>query len=140
MWRYYELLTTEDVTSVKAMHPMEAKLNLASTIVTRYHGPSAAADAGAEFRRKFSEREFPVESAERMILPAEPMPLVAVITKAGLAPSKTEARRLIAQGGVEVDGEKVTDGDRTLPGEPGREYRVKVGKKRFAVIRFEAKS
>jgi len=139
MWRYYELLTTEDVTSVKAMHPMEAKLNLASTIVTRYHGPSAAADARAEFRRKFSEREFPVESAERMMLPAEPMPLVALITKAGLAPSKTEARRLIAQGGVEVDGEKVTDGDRTLPGEPGREYRVKVGKKRFAVIRFEAK-
>jgi tyrosyl-tRNA synthetase len=140
MWRYYELLTAEDLNSVKATHPMEAKLNLASTIVTRYHGPSAAADASAEFRRKFSEREFPVESAERTVLSAEPMPLVAVITKAGLAPSKTEARRLIAQGGVELDGEKVTDGDRILPGEPGRDYRLKVGKKRFAVIRFEAKS
>ena len=140
MWRYYELLTTEDLHSVKAMHPMEAKLNLASTIVARYHSPSAAADARAEFRQKFSEREFPVESAERTVLSAEPMPLVAVITKAGLAPSKTEARRLIAQGGVELDGEKVTDGDRILPGEPGREYRLKVGKKRFAVIRFEAKS
>jgi len=140
MWRYYELLTTEDLHSVKAMHPMEAKLNLASTIVARYHSPSAAADARAEFRQKFSEREFPVESAERTVLSAEPMPLVAVITKAGLAPSKTEARRLIAQGGVELDGEKVTDGDRILPAEPGREYRLKVGKKRFAVIRFEAKS
>jgi len=140
MWRYYELLTTEDLHSVKAMHPMEAKLNLASTIVARYHSPSAAADARAEFRQKFSEREFPVESAERTVLSAEPMPLVAVITQAGLAPSKTEARRLIAQGGVELDGEKVTDGDRILPAEPGREYRLKVGKKRFAVIRFEAKS
>ncbi len=140
MWRYYELLTTEDVSAVKAMHPMEAKLNLASTIVARYHSPSAAADARAEFRQKFSEREFPVESAERTVLSAEPMPLVAVITQAGLAPSRTEARRLIAQGGVELDGEKVTDGDRILPGEPGREYRLKVGKKRFAVIRFEAKS
>ncbi|TLY36503.1 MAG: tyrosine--tRNA ligase [Nitrospirae bacterium] len=139
MWRYYELLTTEDLDSVKAMHPMEAKLNLASTIVARYHSPSAAADARAEFRQKFSEREFPVESAERTVLSAEPMPLVAVITQAGLAPSKTEARRLIAQGGVELDGEKVTDGDRILPAEPGREYRLKVGKKRFAVIRFEAK-
>ncbi len=139
MWRYYDLLTAEDLNSVKAMHPMEAKLNLASTIVARYHGPSAAADARAEFRRKFSEREFPVESAERTVLSAEPMPLVAVITKAGLAPSRAEARRLIAQGGVELDGEKVTDGDRLLPGEPGREYRLKVGKKRFAVIRFEAK-
>ena len=140
MWRYYELLTTEDVSAVKAMHPMEAKLNLASTIVARYHSPSAAADARAEFRQKFSEREFPVESAERTVLSAEPMALVAVITQAGLAPSRTEARRLIAQGGVELDGEKVTDGDRILPGEPGREYRLKVGKKRFAVIRFEAKS
>src|SRR2546430_66893 len=140
MWRYYELLTTEDLSAVKAMHPMEAKLNLASTIVARYHSPSAAADARAEFRQKFSEREFPVESAERTVLSAEPMPLVAVITQAGLAPSKTEARRLIAQGGVELDGEKVTDGDRILPAEPGREYRLKVGKKRFAVIRFEAKS
>src|SRR5207245_1737222 len=72
--------------------------------------------------------------------PAGPTPLVAVSTKAGLAPRKTEARRLIAQGGVELDGEKVTDGDRILPGEPGRDYRLKVGKKRFAVIRFEAKS
>ena len=139
MWRYYDLLTAEDLNSVKAMHPMEAKLNLASTIVARYHSPSVAADARAEFRQKFSEREFPVESAERTVLSAEPMPLVAVITQAGLAPSKTEARRLIAQGGVELDGEKVTDGDRILPAEPGREYRLKVGKKRFAVIRFEAK-
>ena len=140
MWRYYELLTAEDVSAVKATHPMEAKLSLASTIVARYHSPSAAADARAEFRQKFSEREFPVESAERKVLSAEPMPLVDVIAKAGLAPSKTEARRLIAQGGVELDGEKVTDGDRILPAEPGREYRLKVGKKRFAVIRFEAKS
>src|SRR3989449_8457907 len=61
---------------------MEAKLNLASTIVARYHSPSAAADARAEFRQKFSEREFPVESAERTVLSAEPMALVAVITKA----------------------------------------------------------
>jgi tyrosyl-tRNA synthetase len=140
MWRYYELLTTEDLNAIKAMHPMEAKLNLAYTIVARYHNHTAAANARTEFRQKFREREFPTETAERKVLPAEPMPLVAVLTKAGLAPSKTEARRLIAQGGVELDGEKVTDGDRILPGEPGREYRLKVGKKRFAVVRFEAKS
>jgi tyrosyl-tRNA synthetase len=139
MWRYYELLTTEDMNAIKATHPMEAKLNLASTIVACYHDRAAAASARAEFQRKFREREFPAESAERKVLPVGPTPLVAVIAKAGLAPSKTEARRLIAQGGVELDGEKVTDGDRILPGEPGQEYRLKVGKKRFAVIRFEAK-
>jgi tyrosyl-tRNA synthetase len=140
MWRYYELLTNEDLNTIKAMHPMEAKIALAEQIVERYHGNLKAAVATAEFQQRFREREFPTETAERKVLPAEPMPLVVVITKAGLAPSKTEARRLIAQGGVELDGEKVTDGDRILPGEPGREYRLKVGKKRFAVIRFEAKS
>src|SRR5437867_2476004 len=103
-------------------------------------GAAAAERAGTAFRQRFRAREFPTVTAERKVRPAGPTPLVAAITKAGLAPSKTEARRLIAQGGVELDGEKVTDGDRILPGEPGRDHRLKVGKKRFAVIRFEAKS
>jgi tyrosyl-tRNA synthetase len=107
-------------------------------MVARYHDPSAAEDARAEFRQKFHDREFPVATAERKVLPPGATPLVAVLAKAGLAPSKTEARRLIAQGGVEVDGEKVTDGDHIVSGEPGRDYRLKVGKKRFAVVRFEA--
>jgi tyrosyl-tRNA synthetase len=140
MLRYYELLTTEDLPSVKAMHPMEAKLALAQEIVTRYHGASAGDQARTEFKQRFSEREFPVELAELKVLPAGSTPLVAVLAKAGLAPSKTEARRLIAQGGVEVDGEKVTDGDHIVSGESGRDYRLKVGKKRFAVVRFEAKT
>ena len=140
MLRYYELLTTADLNAVKAMHPMDAKLALAQEIVTRYHGASAGDQARAEFKQRFSEREFPAKTAERKALPAGPTPLVAVLAKAGLAPSKTEARRLIAQGGVEVDGEKVTDGDHIVSGEPGRDYRLKVGKKRFAVIRFERKA
>ncbi|MBI3809987.1 MAG: tyrosine--tRNA ligase, partial [Nitrospirae bacterium] len=135
-----ELLTTEDLNVVKAMHPMEAKLALAQDIVVRYHGASAAEQARAEFKQRFSERDFPTESAERKTLPAGPTPLVAVLAQAGLAPSKTEARRLIAQGGVEIDGEKITDGDHVMAGEPGRDYRLKVGKKRFAVLRFEGKA
>ena len=138
MRRYYELLTDDDLQAVSQMHPMEAKLRLAGLIVARYHGVAAAEDARAEFRQRFSQREFPEESAERKVLPAESTSLVVVIVKAGLAPSKTEARRLIAQGGVELDGEKVTDGDRIVAAEPGREYRLKVGKKRFAVVRFAA--
>ena len=63
-----------------------------------------------------------------------------MLAKAGFAPSKTEARRLIAQGGVEIDGEKVTDGDHVMAGEPGRDYRLNVRKKRFAVVRFEGKT
>jgi tyrosyl-tRNA synthetase len=138
MWRYYELLTTEDLNAVKAVHPMEAKLALAQELVTRYHGEAAGAKARGDFLQRFSEREFPVESAERKVLSPQANTLVAMLVEAGLAPSKAEARRLIAQGGVELDGEKVMNGDRAIPAEPGREYRLKVGKKRFAVVRFES--
>ena len=138
MFRYYELLTTADLGAVRQQHPMEAKLALAQELVTRYHGEAAGARARGDFLQRFSEREFPVESAERKVLPPQSNTLVAMLVGAGLAPSKAEARRLIAQGGVELDGEKVTNGDRTIPAEPGREYRLKVGKKRFAVVRFES--
>lgn len=137
MLRYYELLTTEEVGAVKALHPMEAKLSLAERLVATYHGPAAAAEARAAFTQRFSAREFPADSAERKTLPAGPTSWVVVLAQAGLAPSKTEARRLIAQGGVEVDGVKITDGEHVMVGEPGRDYQMKVGKKRFAVIRFE---
>ena len=140
MLRYYELLTTGDLTSVKKQHPMEAKLSLAQEIVSRYHGNQAGEESRADFQHRFREREFPEESAERKVLPAEPASLVAVLVNAGLAPSKTEARRLIAQGGVELDGEKVRDGDLTLTAEPQREYRLKVGKKKFAIVRFDRKA
>src|SRR5262249_28947324 len=59
MMRYYELLSTEDLELVKAQHPMEAKQNLASRIVTLYHGEPAAAEAKAEFSQRFRDREFP---------------------------------------------------------------------------------
>jgi tyrosyl-tRNA synthetase len=137
MLRYYELLTTEDLTAMKKLHPMEAKLRLAEQIVGRYHGDSAGEQARAEFQHRFREREFPTETADRKVLPRSENTLVAILVGAGLAPSKTEARRLIAQGGVEVDGEKLTDGDRALAADGGKEYRLKVGKKRFAIVRFE---
>jgi tyrosyl-tRNA synthetase len=135
MVRYYELLTTQQLDAVKQLHPMEAKLNLAALIVARYHGDALATAARTEFTHRFSEREFPGD-AERRVLPASANTLVGMVLGAGLAPSKTEARRLIAQGGVEINGEKVTQAEQAFPAEHGQEYRLKVGKKRFAIIRF----
>jgi len=135
MQRYYELLTTADVESISQIHPMEAKLRLAHEIVARYHGAGPADEARAEFQHRFSEREFP-PSAERKVLPRTVNTLIGMLVGAGLAPSKTESRRLVAQGGVEVNGEKVMDGDRTFPSDAHQEYRLKVGKKRFAIVRF----
>jgi len=138
MLRYYELLTTDDAGSVGTLHPMEAKLALAQRLVATYHGAASGEQARAAFRQRFSERAFPADSAEQKVLPAGPTPLIAALAQAGLAPSKAEARRLIAQGGVERDGGKVMDGEHVMAGEAGRAYQVKVGKKRFAVIRFDA--
>jgi len=135
MQRYYELLTATDVSAISRIHPMEAKLRLAHEIVARYHGAGPADEARAEFQHRFSEREFP-SAAERKVLPRTANTLIGMLVGAGLAPSKTESRRLVAQGGVEVNGEKVMDGDRTFPSDAMQEYRLKVGKKRFAIVCF----
>ena len=135
MQRYYELLTAADVAAISRIHPMEAKLRLAHEIVASYHGAVPADEARVEFQHRFSEREFPA-AAERKVLPRSANTLIGMLVGAGLAPSKTESRRLVAQGGVEVNGEKVMDGDRSFPSDAMQEYRLKVGKKRFAIVRF----
>ncbi len=145
MLRYYELLTTQDLGQVEAMHPMEAKLNLAWKVVATYHGTGAAGDARVEFRKRFSAREFPDEPDARVRVtpadipnPAAPaMPLVELVARTGLVPSKSEARRLIVQGGVEVDEEKKTDPNATLSLVPGRQYRLRIGRRKFAIIEFQ---
>ena len=140
MHRYYELLTTEDLGRVKTLHPMEAKQSLAALIVARYHGVEAGQQAKAEFQQKFQEREFPDEPDVRLKLTAQDlrdgqgMGLVDLVAKTGLVPSKSEARRLIIQGGVEVDGHKQSDANMVLTIAMGRQYRLKVGRRKFAII------
>ena len=144
MHRYYELLTTEDLTRVNTMHPMEAKQALAEQIVARYHGSKAAQEAKADFQQKFSQREFPDEPDARVIFtkadvanPAEPaMTLVELVARTKLVPSKSEARRLIVQGGVEVDEEKRIDPNASLPLNPNHQYRLRVGRRKFAIVEF----
>jgi len=144
MLRYYELLTTEDLNRMRATHPMEAKLSLAEQIVLRYHGQKAAGEAKAEFQQKFREREFPVQPDAYVTLtpadisdPAHPaLGLVDLVAKTGLVPSKSEARRLIVQGGVEVDKEKKTDPNASFILIPGHQYRLRIGRRKFAIVEF----
>lgn len=104
MVSYYELLTDADLVSVKALHPMEAKKRLAETITSRYHGPDAGPQARKFFEDTFSKKELPTDIKEL------PMPsgtsLSEVILRAGGCKSRNEARRLILQGGVKIDGNK----------------------------------
>jgi tyrosyl-tRNA synthetase len=141
MHRYYELLTTEDLGRVKTMHPMEAKQSLAEQIVARYHGVEAGRSARSAFQQKFQEKEFPDEPDARVALTKADVQdgkisLVDVIAKTGLVPSKSEARRLIAQGGVEVDGEKQQDASATLALKAGHRHKLKVGRRKFAVVEY----
>ncbi len=142
MFRYYELLTTEDLIKVKALHPMEAKQSLAETIVARYHGKEAGRQARVDFQQKFQEREFPDEPDVRLALTHADLKkgnvigLADLVAKTGLVPSKSEARRLIIQGGLEVDGQKHSDANSLFTCEVGRPYRLKIGRRKFAIVEF----
>jgi len=141
MWKYYVLCTDLTPAEIEARkndgHPMEAKRALAKSIIRDFHSAEAAEEAEAEFRRIFSERQAPTEIDETT-LPAsdEKQFLTKVIVAAGLAETNKEAQRLVAQGGVLVDEEKVDDSRATIDAGAGKSYLLKVGKRRFARVTF----
>jgi tyrosyl-tRNA synthetase len=143
MLRYYELLTTEDLAGVKTAHPMEAKQALAALIVARYHGAEAGRQAREAFQLKFQEREFPSEPDVRLTLTqtdlreGQTISLVDLVAKTGLVPSKSEARRLIIQGGLEIDERKQSDANAVMSIVAGRVYRLKVGRRKFALVELQ---
>ena len=135
MVRYYELLTIatpEEIAAVKSggMHPMEAKKRLARTIVTEYHGAPAATRAEEYFESKHQRREVPASAQVYRI--AEDLWICELMKQLQFTPSTSEARRLVSQGAVRVDGHTITDVNfRFVPGE----HKVlEVGKRRVARI------
>ncbi|MFN2131768.1 MAG: tyrosine--tRNA ligase [Anaerolineae bacterium] len=137
MLDYYRLVTRfrpGEIAAVEAglvngaLHPMEAKMQLAREIVSRYHGEDAAEKAEARFHRVFQRGELPPEIP--VYRPGRPQAnVVDLLVEAELAPSKSQARRLIDQGGVRIDGETVGDIDLTIEVEEG--IVVQVGKRKF---------
>ena len=138
MWHYYDLLselTPSELEQRKAsMHPKEAKAALAAEITTRFHSAEAAEQARADFERLHpssgGERGVPddVESVELSADGEPSMFLSRALVESSLAQSNSAARRLIIQGGVQVDGERVSDQSHALP---LGEYLIKAGKRRF---------
>jgi tyrosyl-tRNA synthetase len=148
MLRYYQLLTTEDLDRVRILHPMEAKQSLAELIVARYHGSEAAQRAKADFQQKFQERGFPSNPDIQKTLRTGDMigidlengsdiRLLDLIAKMEVVPSKSEARRLIIQGGIEVDDKKEADPDKLVTFLPSQKRRLKIGRRKFAVVEFQ---
>jgi len=130
MWKYYELLTDHALKNLKALHPMEAKKQLAQEITGCYHGVAAGAAAQARFENVFSKRGSPDDIPEHRASKAS-LRVVDLLVEAGLAPSKNEARRLLQQGAVEVAGEKIPE-DRELTFHSP--LLVKVGKRQFRKV------
>jgi len=147
MWRYYTLctdLTLREIESLQQevasnrVHPKQAKADLARRIVADFHGEAAAAEAASEFERIFARKETPDEVREvRMPSAAEPLWIPKLLVAAGLAKSNGEARRLIEQGGVSLDGERISDPAATLAARPAAAHLFKVGKRHFVRVVFD---
>ena len=139
MMKYYDLLSnasSEKIEEIKAgrTHPRDAKAALASEIAERYWGIEAAEKAREDFSNLFKKREVPDVVEEAVLSTADGTGLAKALVSAGLASSTSEARRLVEQGGVKVDGAKVTDWKMELPA--NKAVLVQVGKRFFKRISF----
>ncbi|HSE96986.1 MAG TPA: tyrosine--tRNA ligase [Blastocatellia bacterium] len=144
MWRYYELLTDFTPSEIEAMkaacqsgerNPRDLKADLGRRIIIDFHSEAEAREASDEFDRMFRERQLPDEipEVERQAVPTR---LARLLASEGLAPSVAEAQRLISQGSVRVNEEKVGDLKYEVGATPGETVLLQVGKRRFLRVRF----
>jgi tyrosyl-tRNA synthetase len=146
MWSYYELLTDfpppvivrlREEVRTGVLHPMDAKMQLAHTVIAGFHGEESAQRASNEFQRVFRERQAPEEAPQRTIPQGAPRRLSALLVDLKLASSRSEAERLMKQGGVELDGVRVDDVKREIDLSKPGEYLVRAGKKKFLRLAIE---
>lgn len=137
MWRYYELLTDSTPAEIEKMkssdeNPRNLKVNLAKLIIKDFHSSDAAEAAEADFVARFVKKEIPDEIEETAIS-AGNYNLAELLVQTNLAPSKKEAKRLIEQGGVKLNGEKVSNTGMEV--EVKAEVLLQVGKRKFLKIK-----
>ncbi len=143
MWRYIELLSFQPGATIgrwkaevrDGRNPREIKVAFAKEIVARFQGRPAADAAQEEFEQRFRHGVLPEDMPEVTLqAPAEGLPIAQLLKAAQLTASTSEATRAIEQGGVRIDGERVTD--RNLRLAAGRTLTVQVGKRKFARVRL----
>jgi len=145
MWRYYELLTdmpSNEIASLKAAaergerHPRDLKVELACRIVADFHSQGEAEEANREFDQLFRDRQTPAD-IPIVEKPANTIKLAKLLASEGLAPSVAEAQRLITQGGVRLNGERVSDARCELGSRAGEEALIQVGSRKFLRVVFK---
>ncbi|MDP3715703.1 MAG: tyrosine--tRNA ligase, partial [Burkholderiales bacterium] len=141
MWRYIELLSFEPLETIRGWrdevragrNPRDVKVAFAQEIVARFHGAAAAAAALADFEARFRRDEIPADIPEvKLSAESDGLPIAAVLKQAGLTPSTSDALRMLAQGGVKLDGEKISD--KSLKLVAGTTAVLQVGKRKFARV------
>ena len=147
MWSYYELLTDfpspaivrlrEDVRG-GSLHPVEAKMQLAHVIVRDFHGEEAANQAKEQFQRVFRDRQAPDNPTQfRLQKKQGTEKLAKLLMQCADIPSRSEAERLIKQGGVEIDGQRVSDVRHEIDLSKPGELLLRAGKKKFLRLTIE---
>jgi tyrosyl-tRNA synthetase len=141
MWRYIELLSfksLEDIANWKqsvadGRNPIEIKKLFAEEIVSRFHGGAAGPQARLDFENQFKKGEIPDDIAEvTLTVGAEGMPIANVLKEAGLTVSTSEALRMIKQGAVKIDSQKMDNKDMLLMAD--QQHVIQVGKRKYAKI------
>jgi tyrosyl-tRNA synthetase len=147
MWRYIELLSFESLATISEWkrsvaeggNPRDVKVRFAQEIVARFHDQAAARQALEEFEARFRHGEVPQDLPEQVLeVPVEGGSIGHVLKSSGVCPSTSEALRMIEQGGVKVDGQKVSDKGLRLAA--GGTYVIQVGKRKFARVSLRAPS
>jgi len=143
MWRYFELLSFRPLAEIAGLkqavaegrNPRDVKFELASEIVARFHDDQAAERARAEFIARFQQGSMPDDIEERSVSSADDgfIGIAYLLRDAGLVSSTSEAFRMIQQGAVRIDGERIEDRDRSIAAGTTQIYQV--GKRRFARVR-----
>jgi tyrosyl-tRNA synthetase len=145
MWRYIELLSFESLDTISGWkrsiaeggNPRDVKVRFAQEIVTRFHDAAAARAALDDFESRFRHGGIPDDLEEQVIpVPADGAAIAQVLKSSGVCTSTTDALRMIEQGGVRVDGEKVSD--KSLRLAAGNTYILQLGKRRFAKVTLKA--
>lgn len=143
MWRYYELLTDLTFAEIAALrrsteagerNPRDVKVELAKSIVADFHSAAEAQNAEDEFNRIFRSKQVP-DNIDEISVESGIWKLPRLLVDSGLAPSMAEARRLIEQGGVSVEGEKHSRPDAELSVSPELAVLIQVGKRKFLRVR-----
>ena len=141
MWRYIELLSFESLATISAWkasieagaNPRDVKARFAQEIVARFHDRAAARSALEDFESRFRHGGIPLDLVDQSFdAPAEGLSITQVLKSSGVCPSTSDAVRMVEQGGVKVDGEKVSD--KALKLRPGATYVLQVGKRKFAKV------